>query len=90
MALYMVTNQHQPGSCGAVSADFVKWVDGKPAEFVASHCSCGVGDHTVYTLVETAGPAEAMQAIPADLAGLASRVVRVEESYGMAHGMMQH
>ncbi len=37
----------------------------KPAGDVNVYCNCGTGEHRMFFLIEAAGPAEAVQAVPA-------------------------
>ena len=87
MALFIITNQHQPDDCPELSDELGSYYAAKqPSGNINVYCNCGTGEHKMFFLVEAAGTGEAMQAIPAGFLGSATTVTQVEEAYKFAAG----
>ena len=87
MALFMVTNQHQPEDCPELADELSSHYEAKkPAGNVNVYCNCGAGEHKMFFLVEAAGPAAAMQTVPSGFLRSANTVTEVEEAYKFATG----
>ena len=85
MALYMVTNQHQPDDCPELSDELSSYYAvNKPSAGLAVYCNCRAGEHRMFFLVESGAAAEALQAIPPGFLGTATTVTKVEEAYKFA------
>ncbi len=85
MALYMITNQHQPEDCSGLSDELVSYYETKkPSGNVNVVCSCGSGEHRMFFLIEAPSPTDALQAIPGGFLRTAVTVTPVDEAYKFA------
>ena len=85
MALYMVTNQHQPDDCPELSDELSSYYDvNMPSAGLAVYCNCRAGEHRMFFLVDSAGATEALQTIPPGFLSTATTVTKVEEAYKFA------
>ena len=53
----------------------------KPAADVSIYCNCATGEHRAYFLIDAAGSAEAMQAVPAGFLRSATTITPVDEAF---------
>lgn len=85
MALFMVTNQHQPDDCPELVDELSShYATKRPTGSVNVYCNCGAGEHKMFFLVEAPGAIQAMEAVPAGFLRSATTVTEVEEAYKFA------
>ena len=82
MALFIITNQHQPDDCPELNDEVASYYGAKkPTEAVTIYCNCRSGEHRVFFFVEAAGSAEALRAVPDGFLRSATTLTQVEEAY---------
>lgn len=87
MALFMVTNQHQPDDCPELSDELGSYYETKtPSGSVSVYCNCGSGEHKMFFVVEGNSPAEVLQGVPGGFLRSATTITEVEEAYKFATG----
>jgi len=85
MALYMVTNQHQPDDCPELSDELSSYYEvNKPTAELAVYCNCRAGEHRMFFLVDSSSVAEALETVPPGFLGTATTVTKVEKAYKFA------
>ena len=87
MAMFVITNQHNPEDCPELSDELSSYYEAnKPSGPVNVYCNCGSGEHKMFFLIEASGPSAAMQAVPAGFLRSENTITEVEEAYKFATG----
>ena len=87
MALYLLTNQHQPDDCPELSDELGSHYDvHTPSGDVNVYCNCGAGEHWMFFVVDATSATEAVDAIPVGFTRTATTVTQVEQVYQFATG----
>ena len=87
MALYLLTNQHQPDDCPELSDELGSHYDvHTPSADVSVYCNCGAGEHRMFFVVDAASATGAVDAIPAGFTRTATTVTQVDQIYQFAAG----
>lgn len=87
MAMYVITNQHQPEDCPELSDELSSHYEAnRPSANVNVYCNCSSGEHRMFFLIDAPGPSEALLAVPSGFLRSGNTVTEVEEAYKYATG----